>query len=194
MTSWVVIATGPSLIQQDVEACRGEHVCVVNNAHELAPWADAMYASDLQWWHRHHKSTAAFQGIKYTCKQHRRVPFFDVVEVAHRLSSGLTIHPPIYTGKNSGHAAINLVTTLGATDIALLGFDFQKTNGLHHYFGSHRNGLLNPSFSRHWFDGMKALAEDAKKLGIRITNCSRQTALTCFERVTIDEWLGSNRN
>ena len=38
----VCIATGASLTQTDVEACRGLRTIVINNAYTVAPWAEAI--------------------------------------------------------------------------------------------------------------------------------------------------------
>src|SRR3954471_17375074 len=60
------VACGPSLTREDVEACRGRlPVLVVNDAYQLAPWADALYAADDHWWHAH-RGAPSFQGEKYS--------------------------------------------------------------------------------------------------------------------------------
>lgn len=194
---WVVLASGPSLTVEDVTAVKGRAlVCCVNNTHELAPWANVLYASDQGWWRRYYKDTKQFEGEKLTCGHtEKAVPFADVERVPHISGEGygLATGLPFYTGQNSGHAAINIVRALyGATSIALLGFDFQRTNGEVHYFGLH-HGMTNPGpgFPR-WAKHMATLAKDAKAQGVQIVNCSRETALTCFDRMTINEWLERN--
>ena len=62
----VVIATGPSLTAEDVDYCRGKaRVIAINDAYTLAPWADALYATDAKWWHWH-RGVASFTGAKWS--------------------------------------------------------------------------------------------------------------------------------
>lgn len=198
---WVVIAGGPSLTLEDVEACKGRaYVCVVNNAHELAPWAHALYAADHQWWRTYHKRTLHFEGEKFSqadCKTLREMG--DITHVqgrnvnARRGSGGLAETLPIINGRNSGHAAINLVHVLfGAQTIGLLGFDMQRTFGRSHWHGDHVGTLAAGvpqagNFGR-WIEAFRNLADDAKGR-CHIVNCSRETALKCFPRMSIEDFL-----
>jgi len=54
VTTFVVVASGPSLTREDVEYCRDKaKVIVVNDCYRLAPWADICYASDYDWYRLH---------------------------------------------------------------------------------------------------------------------------------------------
>lgn len=194
MARWVIAASGPSLVSPDLDAVRGRvKLCVVNNAHRLAPWADVLYAGDHQWWRKYHKETLNFGGRILTVNHSAGIlPKDDRIErIPHRTGNWLTGELPFCTGKNSGHAAICLIHALyGATDIALIGYDFQHTNGLHHFFGPHE-GLVNPVNFPVWARDMAALAKSCKKWGVRVVNCTRETALDCWPRMTFGDWLES---
>jgi hypothetical protein len=107
----VVVATGPSLVQEDVDACRGAcPVIVVNDAYRMAPWADVMYACDRQFWdwqkRFHRKALADFTGMKFSLAN---TDVEGVVRLKNTGVTGLELHPTgLRTGLNSGYQAIHL--------------------------------------------------------------------------------------
>lgn len=88
---------------------------------------------------------------------------------------------------NSGAGAIALAAQLGARRIVLLGYDAQKTGGAAHWHEDHPAGLGNAGSVGKW---PRQFAELAKSLaGVEIINASRETALTCWPRMTLEEAL-----
>lgn len=71
----------------------------------------------------------------------------------------------------------------------LLGFDMQRTGGKSHCNGDHKGGLPNLGDLPDWCRRMGELSVDLRRLGIEILNATRITALTCFERVTLEDAL-----
>lgn len=92
----------------------------------------------------------------------------------------------IHEGGNSGYQAINLAFHTGAKRIVLLGFDMQRTDGKAHWFGNHPGNMQVPSPYADWLHKFEQLAADLKVQGVEVLNCTRETALTCFERVSLD--------
>lgn len=72
----------------------------------------------------------------------------------------------------------------------LLGYDFQATGHKSHWHGDHPPGLSN-SRRRYasWLQPMNALARDLERLGVEVVNATRETALTCFRRIELQEAL-----
>ena len=93
----------------------------------------------------------------------------------------------IHTGGNSGFQAINLAYLMGAKEIILLGYDMKVTNGLRHFHGQHKRGLRNNDAYCMWINHMKILASDLKEKGVKVINCTRSTALQCFEQRELEE-------
>lgn len=179
----VVLGTGPSLTRADVDFCRGKsRVIAVNNAFELAPWADAMYAADAKFW-RWVKGAPDFAGMKFTVEPQKETwPGLQVLRNAGR--EGLANDPSaLCTGYNSGYQAIGLATHLGASRVILLGFDMQGT----HYFGSHPDGTV-PPFTLCLY-AFSTLVEPIKAAGVDVVNCSRVSALESFRRGRLTEEL-----
>lgn len=92
----------------------------------------------------------------------------------------------VHFGGNSGFQAINLAFLWGAKRIVLLGFDCKPVGGKAHWFGQHPEGLTQVQPYDLWLEHYPQLAYDLKREGVQVVNCSRDTAITCFERATIE--------
>lgn len=188
-TSWYIIASGPSLTTEDVNAIQGQKVIAINDNYLLAPWAAVLYACDGCWWdwHQARSELKAFKGRKITQDKDAAQRYgLDYIE--SRDAPGLSRDPQyIHKGSNSGIQAINLACHFGARRIALLGYDMQATNDKAHWFGDHPNGFR--SHWHRWLPLYQRVADDAQKMGIEIINVSRETALTCFPRQPLSSLL-----
>lgn len=187
--TFVILATGPSLTAEDVNFVRGKaRVICVNDAYTLAPWADALWASDAKWW-RWHKGVPSFTGLKYCLEG---TPFRDVKTLQPTGRTGLESSPTgVKTGENSGYAAIGLAVHLGAIRIVLLGFDMQYgPKGERHFFGDHRERATRRNES--YLPNYLTLVEPLKALKISVVNCTRRTALKCFPRQPLETVFSQN--
>lgn len=170
MSTFAVLATGPSMSQATADAVRGRaRVIVVSDAYRLAPWADALVSSDRAWWAAHPEAHQfagrKFSGIKVDgCEQVRRTP-------------------PLKSGSNSGLLACDLATQLGATRILLLGFDMQGS----HFFGPHPEPLKNTQPAR--FEGFRAQFAKWRPAGVKVLNCTPGSALRCFPSMNLEAAL-----
>lgn len=89
-------------------------------------------------------------------------------------------------GGTSGYQAVNLAYLWGARRILLLGYDYHTTERSH-FFGDHP-GILNAKTNYGQFvPPFKQLAADLKAEGVEVINCTRMTALRCFQRATMDD-------
>lgn len=195
--SWFIIASGPSLTQEDVNAIKGQKVIVINDNYLIAPWSDYMYACDPHWWmwHKERPELKTFKGQKWTQRESWEASEKEAVEKHHELNwidskceMGLSTDPAfIHQGSNSGIQAINLAYHFGARRIVLLGFDMQPTNGKAHWFGEHPN-KSHPKFNS-LMKFYEHVADQAPTLGLEIINATRETALTCFKRQSLSSLL-----
>ncbi len=92
----------------------------------------------------------------------------------------------IHQGNNSGYQAINLAYHFGAKRIILLGYDM--TGQGNHWFGKHEGPGLSrntnyESYVQH-FETIKP-----ESYGIEIVNCSRITALNCFPKRRLENYV-----
>lgn len=181
------IATGPSLTAEDVEYVRGkvDGVIAVNNAIDLAPWADILYACDGKWW-GWRKGMPSFQGTKYAMKDDaRRWHEHDVQMIRKGPKHGVDPRPDTLAhGCNSGYQAIGLAAKLGAARIVLLGYDMRVgPQGQHHFHGKHPDGTKPPF--KMCLDAFGTLVKPLSDLGVEVVNCSPNTALKCFSRAPL---------
>lgn len=190
----MIVASGPSLTRRDcnrlikarkADQCR---VIVVNDNWRMVPNADLLYACDTAWWDRYH-AEIEFDGVMYT-QTPEAARKYGLRYVAGKSGPGLCLDPGvIHTGGNSGYQAIGLAYHLGARRIALLGFDMQHTNDKRHWFGDHPEGLTNAARVDVWVKNYEPLASDLQAQGVQVVNCTRQTALHCFERLGFNQWI-----
>lgn len=180
-----VLCSGPSLTADDAAKVTSLPRIVTNATYRLVPDADVVYGSDVFFW-RHADYADVFQhpGWKVSVEQQRGVePYLpDGIRVLRNDGfEGFSDRPDaIRTGGNSGYAAIHLAATAGAKEIIVLGLDMQGT----HWHGKHPHGLNNPreqSFVR-WMRRFGTLAKELDRRGVKVWNCSPNSALEAFDK------------
>jgi threonine dehydrogenase-like Zn-dependent dehydrogenase len=180
----VVIASGPSLTAEDCEAVRaaGLPAFVTNTTFRMCPWADVLLAHDSKWWRAHGaEAEAVFAGIRFRCGAAPRA--------LNRKTSARTLLQFRGFG-NTGCAAISLAALAGARRVILLGVDCQRTGGATHWHGDHPPELSNAKTLDKWPRKFEKVAAYAKGRGCTVVNASRETALTCFPRVALEQEIG----
>lgn len=171
----VVLASGPSLTQTDIETVHGCRTVAVNSTWEKARFCDVIFAADNRWWiHNHELIDIPARRVTLSY----RAPDFG----AERFRSLIARH-----GYNSGCLAIEYALCAGAERVLLLGFDCSVKDGAHHH-GSH--GLwpdptaMTCMIWKQQFERLRKVYADAE-----IINCSRRTALECFPRADLESAL-----
>lgn len=179
----VCLASGPSLTAEDVAVVRAiaQPVIVTNTTFRIAPWADALFAFDASWWRQHHQEVArTFRGRKLTASQNAR-------NFGAESLYGSTWFQ--HSG-NSGASAIALAVAARAARIVLLGFDCcTGPAGEKHWHGDHPQGMSNCSSMNKWPGQFDAVAKRARKACVPVFNCSRRTALRCFDVMKLEDAL-----
>jgi predicted peroxiredoxin len=179
MVDLFCIASGPSLTAEDCELVRKSSIktVAVNNSWEMATFCHYIYAGDSKWWVLNHDKIN-IGAEKWTCSD--------------KAANAYKLHYHIASGPyNSGMRAIQFGISKGFKSIALLGYDCSIKNGIH-WHGSHPLPVLrNPTVPKieKWKEQFKRVAENAKKQGIKIYNCSRYTELECFDIMSLEDAL-----
>lgn len=180
------IATGASLTAADVDYVRGkvDGVIAVNDAIDLAPWADILYACDGKWW-GWRKGVPEFKGTKYAMKDDAKKYAKQGVQMIRRgHQSGLDLRPDgVAHGLNSGYQAIGVAVHSGAKRIVLLGYDMKGA----HFFGHHPDRTKAPYLR--CIPIFATLVKPLAQLGVEVINCTRKTELKCFPCVPLEEAL-----
>jgi hypothetical protein len=196
----VCIASGPSLHVDDlalIEAWRdaepeARKVIAVNNAGlaPFAPWADVLYAGDGRWWREYWTPRAPAPEL-WTVSDADDLPagmhWIRGIDTEPGISPGAD---RIYTGGNSGYAALGLAALWGASKIILTGYDMQRSAArATHAHADHHVRLGNPTDETLavWVDRFAVAARDLRQRGIDVVNCTRRSALSCFDTVQLDD-------
>lgn len=171
MTTWALLAPGPSATAEDAERARaaGIPLGAITSAFELAPWADFIAATDGGWW-RKYPEAMRLPGSKYTMHNVRHVERVKV---------------PGYVAVNSGVLALECAKRAGATRILLVGFDMHGS----HFFGPYRNGLSNTTETRRRMHLSQYTRWARNNRAVEVINCTEGSALTCFPMARLDEYL-----
>jgi hypothetical protein len=197
----VVAASGPSLTPEVAKAVRmarwlnGWKVVCVNDAWQLMPLVDILYACDERWW-RAHGGAAGFAGEKWTT--HEKHPhtnskdaliadYPDINLVAGGDGPGFSDNPAkLHYGSNSGFQAVNLALLKGVSRIVLVGFDMRLVEGKRHFFGDHPKPLFNRNDYNAFIPPFKRAAKTCQ---VPIVNATPGSALDCFPMVELADAL-----
>lgn len=168
------IASGPSLRAEDcqlIEAA-GLPAIAVNSSWKAARFAQVIYAGDPDWWHQYGKEID-IPAERWTHNQN----------AAQTL--GIKSNGKGSSVLNSGYRAIELAIDLGATRVLLLGYDCSVAAGTHWHGDHAKTKNPDPSRCAVWLNQFARL--DMR--GTQVINCSRETALTCFPRMRLEDAL-----
>lgn len=170
MSTWAVLATGPSMSHavaaqaQDVMP-----VVAVSDAYTLAPQARAVVSTDSAWWAAHPHA------VEHPGRKFCAAPSFQPVLGVERL--------PVATHTNSGLLGVMVAIKLGAKRVLLLGFDMHGE----HYFGQHAAPLKNTTEMR--FQQFRRQFAAYRPMGVEIINCTPGSELTCYPRGELESYL-----
>ena len=198
------IGTGPSLRLEQIEAARAQGFTLVgcNNVWQIVPDLAVLYGCNLGWWREYWgPELEAHPASKWTTNR-EAADAFGLNWIAERNAPGLSRYETvIHHGHGSGYSLVNLAYLMGAERILLLGYDLkyaadydgaghQVGSTPRHYFGEYPNSL------QHWprvhvrngvHTELVCLYESVARQGlVEIINCSPDSALTCFPRMSIE--------
>lgn len=169
-----------------------------------------LYGADAKFWHRA-GGAPGFKGLKLCCatvathvavrdgqrwrivEHHEGVEYRDVRSIRYSLEEGLSADPAVLaSGGNSGYQAAGLAAHLTGTGIvALLGYDMKPGPGgaLHHH-PDHPDHNPTPAQMAGWAKAFEGMARDLGKFpGLRIVNCTPDSAIDAFPRAALEDLL-----
>lgn len=167
MTTWALLAPGPSASAELAQRLRGFKLGAVGCVFQLAPWADFIAASDGSWW-RKFPEAKALPGKKFCMSE--------VADVTRVIVGHASI-------ASSGVLALECAKREGATRILLCGFDMHGS----HFFGQYNNGLRNtqPHQREQHFKQFEEWARMNPTL--TVLNCTPGSALKTFPAARLED-------
>ncbi len=188
----MIVASGPSASTVPVDIAKGKVRCIaVNSSWRLAPWADMLYGTDAAFWNQY-RGVPDFGGLKVTSDV-RAAEMWEIGHVRCRRPVDVILMDKmgeIGWGGNSGFHCINLAFQFKVAKIILVGFDMHLNGGIH-WHGDHPGGMHNPipgNVTR-WCRAVDGAAEPARRHGIKIINCSMESALQNYEKMPLERAL-----
>lgn len=179
----VIIAPGPSLTEEQVNMVMkaGKFTIAVGEAWRYALYADILYHADGTWW-KYHQGCPEFRGDLKISHDPTGIPGIKRV-LGSLQSEGFDVAPYVVSGGNSGYQAINIATFFQPREIILVGFDMKDAaDGRHLMTGDHPRGVKRPFNPERKVKAFSSLVEPLEAVGIKVYNCTLDTALTCFEK------------
>jgi hypothetical protein len=188
MKTAIILASGPSLTAEQIEAARqsGHFTIVVNSTFKVFPDADALYSGDYLWWKVNMaEARRMFKGKLWTqdSSAAARWPDLHRVRGCNREGLGREI---IHQNGHSGAQALNLAFLWGYDRIVLLGFDMKLgPAGEKHHHADHPAPLVQSQTFGEWLHKFEKIARDFKTTKCEVFNATPGSALKCFPSV---EW------
>jgi len=184
-----IIGGGPSVNDLDPEVLRGKHVVAVNNAYTVIPWADVLYFMDCEWYNWNKEKILSFAGLKITtCKKLDKIPGF--LSLQHGIRNGVDMRPEFLSrGASSGQGAMNVAIKLGAKELVLIGFDMRVVDGVHNFHNDHGRKVPASIYLDQHAKSLKYMVPIAESLGIKIVNCTQDSAIDFISIEPLEKWL-----
>jgi hypothetical protein len=182
-----IVGGGPSLTGFDFARLRGR-ILTVNESLlyllsvNLPP--DAVFSMDNNWARHRFCEMSRFRGEKYLAVQEFYWPYVDqaATMLARVRRSGLSDDPgAIHICGTSGYGALNLAYLKRAREVYLLGFDM--AGGHWHPEPAWGGGIpLDP-----WAAAFDDAAVQLRAAGVRVWNCSPDSKITAFPKISLEE-------
>lgn len=169
MKTYLVIATGPSVKTLDLDLASQFRTIAVNNAWEVAPWAEECFAGDHRWWEWNGKKVLSeFAGELSSGHGIHEAPDNRVVKYhVTATEADLWLSSHVF-GPDSGTKAISRAYHRGARRILLAGFDLSAGPGGATHFHNDGRGLTKPTDWVQWGSVQKRQAELLRERGVEI--------------------------
>ena len=187
-----IVGGGSSLKGFDFSRLDGRKVFGINQACVYLPNLTAIYWADQDWAAKNddtlsrHQCKLRFCGSPLFSRENVEDQAFELQGGATMLHisgvDGLDDNINCVRGNNSGSHVINLCINAGASKIVLLGFDMKMRHWHNDY-----DLPYTPDVYIGFLDSINSIAKANPKA--EIINCSMESAITSFPKITIDEIL-----
>jgi len=188
-----ILGGGPSL-DIPLEKIHDRKVIGINESFKLGSWVDVNYIGNNKYYAKNKADIAAYDGLT-VCSGGKSTRDDNVLTVY--ASNEIMTMKPGRIGKsiNSGIGAMNLALQFGAAEVVLIGFDM----GVHNGQNWHNNNVTLNVYKKHidekYYAKVRRIIEERVMdvfdiNGIDVINCTPDSKLTCFPRMTLDEYLG----
>lgn len=177
-----VICGGASLDREKVKRIRGR-IIAVKHAALIRPDADVMFYGGRDSLAECKEIIPKFRGRVISRGDYPGTPDGVLCVSKAKERNRLSLDPRELGGWDSGGAALNLTFLFGCNPIIVVAMDMR---GGHWTKG--KPSVTDVTHRRH-MDGINGMAADLKALGVDVYNASPISALTCFEKRPLGDFL-----
>lgn len=194
--SWVgqtayILGGGPSLSLVNLADLRaaGGRVIAINNAFEIAPWADIVWTADSRWirWNDDGLGACVRKGLFLFVTRAENVSAgFPVLKLGWEEREPISRRQDAVAGWCSGGNAINLAYLHGAKRIVLFGYDMRPVGNWHN---KHKSVARDGIYAEKFIPYIVRMATELHHDGVEVINATPNSGLKCFPIVHPDEAL-----
>lgn len=191
MTRLVIIASGPSTTDEDIERVRNARcdVLVVNDNYRKAPWADYLWATDADWWlHYGEDVRRRFLGEcliadlpeSEECQEAIKKWNLKGVKGSGNTQGLCKEKGKLFWNQNSTGAAMNWAYHQGYDTIILLGVELKgKLTDAYeeHAFRDRPSKFKKKNDFNSFRSAINQIIKEMKEEGVTVINCSRNSTL-----------------
>lgn len=179
-----ILASGPSLAQANLAPLSRRIVIGLNRSSLIFPDTHYHCTMDERLF-REYKEVLEKSRYMFTLQDR---PFGIPMTLLGSEGFSRDLTQGVYSGYTVSYLALQLAVYMGFTNIFYVGLDLKHQQGQTHFFGkdhvsSNHESTEFPKMIRMLQQG----AEELKDSGVRVYNCSPDSTLDCFERVSL-EW------
>lgn len=194
----VLNGTSPASVYSPyMEGIHNKHIIGINVAYLFGDWIDMVFFGDDGFFNQHKFELATFKGLRVSCVSNVASMSWVKYLPKDGKGRGISENPKtVCWNNNSGAAAISVAANAGAKRIILIGFDMKlNEKNYQHWHNLYGKGddvsvrrMQKLPFDRH-MRGFAPIAQDAKKRGIEIINCSPDSKIVEFRKVPVKDLL-----
>lgn len=164
-----IIGGGPSLKSFDLESLRSFPTIAVNNAWQIAPWANYCFFGDKRWWQwNSEKVISGYENEIVTSNSNYVIVNHPRLKRMRAFSKDApSLDRTRLFGPDSGTQAINLAFHFGAANILLAGFDMRPAeDGETHWHREHKIPTVVKNYNKRFGPRQTKLIEALRMLGV----------------------------
>lgn len=192
-----VIGGGPSFKNVDKSLLDEKLVVCINTAYREFPKATALYWCDETWAANHYDKIMSHPAkLRFTARYNADNYIENNIQatgnstVLRRSGDyGIDMNPDNVKGNNSGAHVINLLANMKVKRIILLGYDMALSNGRSHWHDGHGLPMGNHIYDDLFIPSITSMSPALKNLKIDVVNCSPTSALSCFRKDTLENYI-----
>jgi hypothetical protein len=192
-----VIGGGPSFKTVDKSSLKGKNIICLNTAYREFPDATALYWCDESWIGTHYDNVMNHPcQLRFTARhtadgyiKGNLLASGNATVLRRTGDYGIDMNIDNVRGNNSGAHMLNFLANIKVKRIILLGYDMKVARGQSHWHEGHGLPMGNYIYDDLFVPSINSMAPGLKNMKIDVVNCSPSSALECFRKDKLENYL-----